>query len=100
MRRGQGERLPVPTPDEYASASAEGREIAACSGLKSGPLSVMKLACHNGDTATVCVDEYAALCLSEALKAFFPTLATAPASPAKVDRTEAGIEVQAGHMSA
>jgi hypothetical protein len=59
----------------------------------------MKLACRNGDIATVVLDEYAALCLSEALKALFPGIESPPASPLIRRETETGVEVQAGHMS-
>jgi hypothetical protein len=48
MRRGQGERLPIPSADDLGAAVAEGREIAACSGLKQGPQAVLIIALDSG----------------------------------------------------
>lgn len=100
MRRGHGGRLPVPTVAELSNAAAEGREIVACSGLRHGPLRALRIGCHNNDIATVALNEHAALCLFAALKALFPNIESAPASPAKVRPTENGTEVECGHMSA
>jgi hypothetical protein len=99
MRRGHGERLAVPTLQDLNEVSAAGHEVVACSALRYGPLSVVSIACHSGDVATVCLDEYAALCLFEVLKVLFPAIAAAPASPVKVQKTESGMGLQAGHVS-
>jgi hypothetical protein len=42
MRRGQGGRLPIPTPAEFQQAVIDESEIVACSGLRQGLLAVMK----------------------------------------------------------
>jgi len=100
MRRGRGDRLPVPTLEELNEASASEREIVACSGLRYGPLIALKLACHNGDTATVCLDTVGRFYLLEALKALIPQGdQSPPASPVKVRGTPEGVEIQVGHMS-
>src|SRR5258706_9533521 len=65
MRRGHGERLPVPSLQDLNEVSAAGHEVVACSALRYGPRSVKSIACHSGDIATVCLDEHAAFCLFE-----------------------------------
>jgi hypothetical protein len=99
MRRGHGERLPVPSLQDLTEVSAAGHEVVACSALRYGPRSIMSIACHSGDIATVCLDEHAAFCLFEVLKVLYPAIASAPASPVKVQKTESGIGLQAGHVS-
>jgi hypothetical protein len=101
MRRGQGERVPIPTIEDLEHAIMGEMEMAACSGLRHGPLAVMTLALNSTATATVCVDELSALHMCEALKALFPNIATPVASPAKVTRLDNGdVAVQVGHQSA
>jgi len=100
MRRGQGGRLPVPTTAEFTQAVIEECEIVACSGLKQGPLAAMKLALNSGHTATVCVDVLSAVILVQSLKALFSGCDTPPASPATITKTDTGIAIQAGHLSA
>lgn len=99
MRRGQGDRVPIPTTADLSEAISLDREIVACSGKRFGPLIALTVAFHNADKSTVCLNEYAALCLLGALKALFPGIESSPASPARVRGTEGDVEVQCGHMS-
>jgi hypothetical protein len=99
MRHGQGGRLPIPTEAELAEAISLDREVVACSGKRFGSLIAVTVAFHNGDISTVSLDEHAALCLFAALKALFPAIESASASPARIRETESGVEVQCGHMS-
>jgi hypothetical protein len=100
-RRRLAERrlLPVPSLQDLTEVSVAGHEVVACSALRFGPRSVMSIACDSGDITTVCLDEHAALCLFEVLKVLYPAIASAPASPMKVQKTESGIGLQAGHVS-
>jgi hypothetical protein len=100
MRRGQGGRLPIPTVAELQKAIIDESMIVACSGLRQGPLAIMKLALNTLHTADVCVDSHSATILVAGLKALFPGCDTAPGSPAIVTQTESGVAVQAGHQSA
>jgi hypothetical protein len=100
MRRGQGGRLSIPTEAELQQAVIKESEIVACSGLRQGPLAVMKLALNTLYTATVCVDVHSAVILVATLKELFPGCDSPQASPAIVTRTDNGIAVQAGHQSA
>ncbi len=61
MRRGQGDRLPIPTHVEFEKAVVSEGEIVACSGRKEGPLAALCMALNNSYTATVCVDELGAV---------------------------------------
>jgi hypothetical protein len=99
MRRGQGERMPVPTKAEFEQAVIDDCEIVACSALKSGPIAALAMALNNGGTATVCVTELGAVRLVATLKALFPGCDSPPGSPTIITKTEDGIAVQAGHMS-
>lgn len=99
MRRGQGDRLPFPTHDEFQNAVVSELEIVACSGRREGPLGALCMALNSGHTATVCVDVLSAVTLVATLKAMFPGCDTPPASPAIVTQVENGIGVQAGHQS-
>jgi hypothetical protein len=99
MRRGQGDRLPIPTEDEFEKAVVSESEIVACSGRREGPLAALCMALNSGHTATVCVDELSAVQLVAALKALFPGCDTPPASPAVLTEIENGIGVQVGHQS-
>jgi hypothetical protein len=99
MRR-EAERLPIPTLQDLKETSEAGHEVIACSALRSGPRSVISLACRSGEIATVCFDQHAALCLFEVLKLLFPAIASAPVSPLEIQRTESGIGLQAGYLSA
>jgi hypothetical protein len=101
MRRGQGERLPVPTLQELNEAMTTGLQIVACSGLRSGPLIALKLGCHNGGIATVYLDVIGRHYLLEALKVLVPRAdQSPPASPVIRRETPDGIEIQVGYMSA
>jgi hypothetical protein len=95
--RGQGGHVPIPTQEELKFAITEEHEIVACSGIRYGQETALNIAFHNGDKSVVLLNEYAALCLFDALKALFPGIVTPNASPAKVRKTEHGIEVQCGH---
>ena len=99
MRRGQGDRLPIPTQDEFQQAVLNDSEIVACSGRKEGPLAALCVALNTGATATVSVDELGAVYLVATLKALFPGCDTPTASPAVLTPIENGIGVQAGHQS-
>ena len=92
-------RLAVPTREELSDAFSVGREIVACSGQRYGPLIAVSIACRNGDTAILSLNEFGALCLFDVLKVLFPAIQGAPASPATVHETATGVEVQAGHIS-
>jgi hypothetical protein len=97
LRRGQGERVPPPTQEQFKEAVALDRAIDACSGVSFGPLIAMNIAFRNGDISTVCLDQIGALHLVDALKILFPGIESPPASSA---RRLPGGAVQAGHMSA
>src|ERR1700682_5659162 len=97
LRRGQGGRVPLPTPEQFKDAVALDHEIDACSGVPFGPLIAMNIAFRNGDISTVSLDEVGALHLVDALKVLFPGIESPPASSAI--RLPGGA-VQAGHMSA
>jgi hypothetical protein len=98
MRRGQGGRLAVPTIGDLMKADEQEREVVACSGLRFGPLTALTIALHNGDTATVCLNDIGSVVLLDALRALFPN--STPTSAALVKETANGIEVQVGHLSA
>lgn len=95
----QTSRLPIPTLDELAEASAEEREIVACSALKHGSLIALRLGLRNKGTATVTLNDVGGFYLLEALKVLFPNAGSRPASPVKVTETPTGMEIQVGHMS-
>jgi hypothetical protein len=99
MRRGHGNRMPVPTKEEFERAVIEDLEIVACSALKPGPIAALAMALNAGHTATVCVDELSAVLLVATLKALFPGCDSPLGSPAIITKTENGLAVQAGHMS-
>jgi hypothetical protein len=71
-RYGQGGKVPLPTQPEIDEAYAKGRGIVACSAVRSGPVTHMKFAFHNGDTSTVYLPAHAAHHLLRALKAIVP----------------------------
>ena len=100
MNREDEDLLPVPTLQDLKETAAAGHEVVACSALRSGPRAIVSIACRSGENATVCVDQHAALCLFEMLKALFPPIASSPVSPVKLQRTEGGIGLQAGRLSA
>ena len=99
MRRGHGDRLPIPTHDEFQKAIVNESEIVACSGRRERPLAALCMALNSGHTATVCVDVLGAVNLVATLKALFPDCDKPMASPAIQMSIENGIGVQAGHQS-
>ena|SRR5208283_2680238 len=99
MRRGQGDRVPIPTKEEIDEAIRLDREIVAVSAKQLGPLIYMKFAFHNGDTSTVSLGTNGGRHLLAALRIFFPEAAERRASGVKVRNTETGLEIQSGHMS-
>lgn len=98
MRRGQGGRVPVPTLKEITEAAGEGREIVACAGVAYESMIVLKLACHNGDTATVLLGPHGRSVLSRALMALSPKDLQPRA--ARVTDSDLGPTVQLGYTSA
>jgi hypothetical protein len=99
MRRGHGDRIPIPTHDEFQKAVVSESELVACSGRREGPLAALCMALNSGHTATVCVDVLGAVNLVATLKVLFPGCDTPTASPAILTQIENGIGVQAGHQS-
>jgi hypothetical protein len=98
MRRGQGGRVDAPTVAQITEALLNDMEMAACAGLRHGPLAALTISLSSGGEATIFLDELGALHLFEAVKALFPSITSAPASPVK--RTPEGdIQVQVGHKS-
>jgi hypothetical protein len=69
MGRGHGERLPIPTHDDFQRAVVAESEIVACSGRREGPLGALCMALNSGHTATVCVDVLGVVNLVATLKA-------------------------------
>jgi hypothetical protein len=96
-RRGQGQRVPIPTQDEIAEAEALGREIVACSAVTFGPLKYMKVAFRNGDISTVSLGMLGGYRLLRALKTIVPD--TPQVGVAHATETENGLQLQEGHMS-
>jgi hypothetical protein len=94
MRRGQGQRLPIPTEGEHQNALLQEHEAVAYSAKRYGVWIALKVGFHNGDTSTVSLDETAAIRLVQVLKALVPNVEAI--SPARV--TDGG--VREGHMSA
>ncbi len=70
--RGKGQRLPVPTEAQYREQLSEGHEVVACSGTRFEQQSALSIACHNGDIATLVVDEHVAGYLVGVLRYLFP----------------------------
>ena len=99
MRRGHGDRLPIPTHDEFQKAVVNETQLVACSGRREGSLAALCMALNSGHTATVCVDMLGAVRLVATLNAMFPGCDTPTASPAILTQIENGIGVQAGHQS-
>jgi hypothetical protein len=100
MRRGQGGRVQVPTVAQITEAMQNDMEMAACAGLRHGPLAALTISLSGGGEATIFLDELGALHLFEALKALFPSIASPLASPAIISRTPEGdTQVQVGHKS-
>ena len=100
MRRGQGGRVPVPTVKQITAAIQNDMEMAACAGLRHGPLAALTISLSSGGEATIFLDELGASYLFEAVKALFPIIASGHASPAIIGRTSDGdITVQVGHKS-
>jgi len=96
LRRGAGGRVPYPTAEQINEAFERDLAIEACSGQRFELGIVMNIAFRNGDISTVYLDEIVALNFVGALIALFPSIQSAPASPAKVD--DEG-RVRAGYMS-
>jgi hypothetical protein len=100
MRRGQGGRVEVPTVAQIPEAIQNEMEMAACAGLRHGPLAALTISLSGGGEATIFLDELGAIYLFEAVKALFPNIGSGPASHAIIDRTPAGdIQVRVGHKS-
>lgn len=98
MRRGQGERVPFPTNPEIEEANEKDREIVACSAVKLGPLTYMKVGFHNGDTSTVYLGIDGAVHMLRALKALVPD--TPHIGVAQMTTGDRGRQLQEGYMSA
>lgn len=94
MRRGQGERVPIPTDEDLRGAISLDRVIVACSGKRYGPLIVLTVALHNGDISTVALDVAGGFRLLRALKALIPD------GPSVGAASLTGDGVQEGNMSA
>jgi hypothetical protein len=101
MKRGQGDRIPVPTKEEIDEAILRDHEIVAVSVKQIALMTYMKFAFHNGDTSTVSlgIGTLGGFRVFEALKILFPEHGTTPASGVVVHRSETGLEIQSGHMS-
>jgi hypothetical protein len=97
MGYGSGGKVPLPTKSEIDEAHALDREVVACSAVRYGPMTYMKVAFHNGDTSTVWLGSNGAFRLLRALKAIVPDTPHVGAS--LLSEIENGHSLQEGHMS-
>jgi hypothetical protein len=72
MDPGHRERVRAPTLEEITEATGAGREIVGCAGVAYRSMIVLRLACRNGDIATVCLNPVARSDLLRALIALSP----------------------------
>lgn len=80
---------------------SEDRLVVACAGLKLGPWSALTIELHDGNQATLYLDQLGAMALFETLKVLMPPSWQSPhASPAIVHERPNGVAVQVGHRSA
>jgi hypothetical protein len=94
----QTQRMPVPTLQELNEAICSERKVAACSGLRHGPLCALSIGLRCGDTATVSLNEHVALCLVDALRVLFPNIGLPAFGRAIIHEAGDNVEVQCGHM--
>src|SRR5262245_35033281 len=93
--RGRGGRVDIPDPRDLTDMMAlQDHLVVACAGLRTGSGIALTIESHNGNQATLYLDQRGAMTLLDALRALLPRAwQLPPKSPATVRELSNGVVV-------